>query len=95
MFIKKFTTGNPALKKAIDDVLKEMDGVYSGSDEYNSLLKNLERLYALREKDSKSTVSPEILVNIAGNLAGILLILNYERAHVVTSKALSFVMKLR
>jgi hypothetical protein len=32
---------------------------------------------------------------VIGNLTGILLILNYERAHVVTSKAIGFVLKPR
>lgn len=40
------------------------------------------------------SIKPEVLVNAAAHMAGILLILQYERVHVVTSKALSFIPKL-
>lgn len=95
MFIKKTEIAKTGLDKAIDDALSEMSGVNCDSEEYATMLKNLERLYALREKDLKTRVSPETIALIAANLAGIAMILTHERAHVVTSKALSFVMKLR
>jgi len=83
------------LDEAIDLVLSEMQTISSDSDEYAKMIVQLERLYKLKEIDSPKRVSPDTLAIVAGNLAGILLILNFERAGVVTSKALSFVMKLR
>lgn len=65
------------------------------SDEYAAIADQLTKLYALKESNSKRRVSPDTLAMIAGNLAGILLIVGHERAHVVTSKALNFVMKMR
>lgn len=51
----------------------------------------------LKEKDVETygKLKLETLAPIAGSLGGILLILGFERAHVVTSKALGFVMKSR
>lgn len=41
------------------------------------------------------TVTPDTLLVVGGNLAGILLILNFEKFDLVRSKALSFVLKGR
>ena len=40
-------------------------------------------------------VTPDTLIIVAGNLAGILLILNFEKLDIVRSKAMSFVLKGR
>ena len=40
-------------------------------------------------------ISPDTLLIVGGNLLGILLILNFEKADIVTSKALNFVLKGR
>ena len=40
-------------------------------------------------------VSPDTILIIVGNLAGILLILKYEKLDIITSKALGFVIKGR
>lgn len=52
----------------------------------------LERRKDLRKK---SRISPDTMAIIASNLLGILLILGYERGHVITTKALGFVMRGR
>jgi exopolyphosphatase/pppGpp-phosphohydrolase len=79
------------LEVAIDNALKELSGHEAHSEEYASIVDQLTSLYALKE--SPSRVSKDTLVAVAGNLAGILLIINYEQRHVVASKALGFVGK--
>lgn len=95
MFTKK--TPEPTLiDEAINVIIVEMRNKKATDPEYAVMVSQLERLYKLKEIDSpKKRVSPDTVALIAGNLAGILLILNYERAHVVTSKALGFVMKAK
>lgn len=44
---------------------------------------------------SNFKISPDTLLVVGGNLLGILLILNFEKAEIVTSKALNFVLKGR
>jgi hypothetical protein len=56
-------------------------------------LKEAELEIKVRELDKPDKLSKDTLAIIGGNLAGILLVIGYERAHVVTTKALSFLMK--
>lgn len=51
----------------------------------------------LKEKDLEThgRVSKETLALIAANLAGIVVVLGYERANVIASKAFGFITKLR
>lgn len=83
------------LDETIDAALAQLKGIEVGSDEYNRKMDQITKLYTLKEKNSPKRVSPDTLILVAGNLAGIVLILGYERAHVVTSKALGFVLKSR
>jgi septal ring factor EnvC (AmiA/AmiB activator) len=49
-----------------------------------------------READAKpDRLSKDTLAIVAGNIAGIMLIIGYERVNVIASKALAFVMKSR
>lgn len=83
------------LKKEIDETFKEMKYFDKDSDEYQLLLKNLERLLKAQNEKSRSKISPDTIAVVVGNLAGILLILHYEKVNVITSRALGFVIKGR
>lgn len=87
---------NPAtINDVIDLVQTQMLSLDADSEEFNTLNNQLEKLYKLKTTNKSFRVSPDTLAIIGGNLLGIALILGYERAHVVTSKALSFVMKTK
>lgn len=51
-----------------------------------------------RELESKNDhpwrPSPEVIMSVAGSLAGIIAILSYEKANVLTSKAVTFIPKI-
>lgn len=81
-----------ALKAAFDD-LKAHDPF---SDEYNKTLNQIERLHALRfpKKESRG-ITADALLGVVSNLLGIGMILGYEKANVITTKALGFVTKLK
>jgi hypothetical protein len=64
------------------------------NEERLSAMKAYRELCELQEK-SKTRVSPDTLLIVGGNLIGIVLILGYEHLHVVTSKALGFVLRGR
>lgn len=88
----------PTLNEAIDHLLLEMQSHKAHTDEFSKCVDQLTKLYDIKksiEKDNKKIVSYDQLFAVAGNLAGILLILNFERAGIVTSKALSFVLKAK
>lgn len=91
----KTETEKSGLDKVIDDLLANMHSAECDSEEYAKMADQLEKIYKLKEVDSKKRVSPDTLALIGGNLAGILIIVGYEHSHIVTSKALSFLNKLR
>lgn len=86
------TTGADA---AIELAFAELKGYEPHTKEYAECLTQIERLAALRSSDKKEkkTVSADNLISVGGNLAGIGMILGYERTHVLASKALGFVLK--
>lgn len=61
------------------------------SEDYVAMLDQMSKLYKLREEN---TISMDTWATIAANLAGIVIILNHERAHVIASKSFGFVKKL-
>lgn len=83
------------LDEVITKVLAQMSETNSGTPEFAAMADQLTKLYKLKEIESPSRVSPDTLAVVAGNLAGILMILNFERVHIVTSKAIGFVLKPR
>lgn len=91
----KSKTEDSALEQAIDELFDEMSGYSGDSEEYAKRVDQLSKLYSLKEIDSKKRVSPDTLAIVAGNLAGIVVIVGYERMNIVTSKALNFILKLR
>ena len=92
---KKQNAVDAALEMVITDLLIELKEENKHSDDYTKLVQQLVTLYGLKENSSRKPLSPDALLAAGANLAGILLILNYEKMGVVTSKALSFVAKLR
>lgn len=63
------------------------------------IIKDQERLdyigKILDENKTKVVFSPDTLLIVGANLLGILLILNYEKLDIVSSKAVSFILKAR
>lgn len=93
MFNKKTQSERPGLNEAIELVLDELKTHDPDSKEYALILTQLERLYALQSPKKDNPVSKDGLVAVIGNLAGIGMILGFERFNVITSKALGFVIK--
>jgi hypothetical protein len=83
------------LQAAIDEMLRELATVSGDSEQAERIVARLTELNELQKTNSSGPLSKDAVVTAATNIAGILLILNHERAHVVTSKALGFVQKLR
>lgn len=81
------------LDQAIDDALFTLLSHHPTSDEYATIVERVAKLHKLKEIESPQRVSPDTLLTVGANLAGIMMIIHHERLNVVTSKALSFVMK--
>ena len=87
----KKTKHDLELEEVIATTTNELHTVTAESPEFDRILNQLERLHRLRDDSRKGRVSPDTLAMVLGNLAGIGMIVGYERTHVVTSKALGFV----
>lgn len=83
------------LNDSIDRVLSEMNMVEPYSEEYEALLSHLERLIRLQKEEKSNRVSPDTMALVLGNLAGVLIIVMYERVHVITSRGLQFILRSR
>jgi prefoldin subunit 5 len=82
------------LDEEIERVLQEMETLSPESDEYNALLKQLERLTKLRKKERpQRRLNPDTLVMVGGNILVALVIVAYEQYHPMTSKAQAFIGK--
>jgi hypothetical protein len=89
----RITTKPDALQVAIDEALAQLHGIEVNSNDYNDKMTTINELYKLKEKNTPKRVSPDTMAIVVGNLVGIGMIIGYERAHVVTSKAIGFVLK--
>jgi hypothetical protein len=83
------------LEKEIDSVIQTMSLYHPGSEEYGYIADNLDKLYKTKANEQVRRVSPDTIAVVAGNLLGIVLILGYEKADIITSKALGFVLRGR
>lgn len=93
MFDARKPDEDSGLKTAIETVYSEMASYGSESDEYSKMVDQLSKLYSLKVIPTR--ISPDTLAIVIGNLLGIILIVGHERTHIVTSKALNFVLKLQ
>lgn len=93
---KKKTTEPTALDKALDEAYTHLASFNPESDEHAAITKQIVELEKIRDARNKgSKISPDTIALIAANLVGIVLILNFEKAGVITSKAMGMVGKLR
>lgn len=99
MFNDTPTSNEQGVNDAIDSLLAEMSGLNGDSEEYATMVTQLTKLYSLKEIDNKvkswKRVSAETLVVVGGNVLGIAMIVSHERASVLTSKALSLLLRTR
>lgn len=96
MFNLPFTSrDDDDLDKEIRRVISDMSDTDSNTDEYKAMATNLRILMETREGQQSRRVSPDTVLIVAANLIGILAVLEFEDNHVITRKALSFVLKPR
>lgn len=92
---QKPTAEKTGLETTIDNLISEMAGHDGNSEEYTKMTDNLETLYKLKAEDKPDRVDRNTIAIVAGNLLGILVIVSFEKSHVMTSKALSNLLKPR
>lgn len=83
------------LEKEIDRTLELLQDPNISPEEYSDRIGYLDKLYKMKSYQSSNRISADTRAMIISNLAGIALILWYEKADVITTKALGFVTKGR
>jgi hypothetical protein len=82
------------LESELEHQLKALKNHAGGSEEYAKTLSHVERLHDMID-EKHSIVSKDALLNVGANLLGIFMIIKHEHVNVITSKALSFVIRPR
>lgn len=93
MFIDR--ENKPPLDVSLEVAHASLQNLDPNSEEYGVVLDRIARLEKMKDARRRPSISPDTLVMAVTNLLGILLILNYERTDIVTTKALGFVSKAR
>lgn len=86
---------NPGLDMVINALELEMKDLNGDSPEYAKMRKHLSKLYALKKQDASTRISPDTLAVVGGNVLIAVLVIGYEQKNVITTKALSFLSKVR
>jgi hypothetical protein len=93
-FLSTPETEPSKLDPLIEDVIMEMKGLDTDSEEYQTALTSLRVLYEAKATEPKrKELDPNTVASVAGSLAGIGLILLFEMRGVITSKSMNFVPK--
>lgn len=91
----KPSTNKAGLEKAIDDLISELEHLEGNDPQYAAIVDQMTKLHKLKTEESSKPVDPNQLIAIGGQLFGILMIIHHERVNVITSKALTYIPKLR
>jgi hypothetical protein len=83
------------LEKEMEDVVKIMSTHQPDSKEYSVMAENLERLNKVYAQQCERKTKPDTKWLIAGNLLIVGLVLGFERAGIITTKALGYIIKGR
>lgn len=96
MFNSTKTNKTDLLQQAINNLYSELAGHMADTEEYDRIANQIVKLEKLQKETNPSwRPSPDALIGAAGSVLGIVLILHYEKLGVITSKALSFVGKMK
>jgi hypothetical protein len=93
--LKKQPEQKSDLDKAIDRLFDDLQTHDPETDKYAAIVTQLEKLYTLRCNSKPATVSKDTLYIVGGNIVVALIIVSFEKTHVITTKMISFLLKLR
>lgn len=79
------------MDEEIERLAAQLSTISSLSDDYATILNRLSILTKARAEKNEKAISMDALVNVGANIVGILLVLNYEKLNVITSKAITMV----
>lgn len=83
------------LEDEIESILDEMSIEHSDTEKYTKMAENLQTLCSARSEYERNRYKPYMdkLIGVCGTLVCIMLIMNYEKADTIVTKALAFIPK--
>ena len=98
MILKKTDSNRDNLHKTIDKLFEDLSNISPDSPEFLSAVQAQKELYNLRKVDHEihndRVESYTKLAAVAANLAGIVMVVEFERTRVLTSKAMQLLQKI-
>lgn len=100
MFTKKKPYEPSAgLEEAMTVALSRLSELKDDPKAFTAAVKDIDALYELAypglKKEAKKQIDPNAIIAAGASLLGIVAILGYEHGHIITSKALGFVVKTK
>lgn len=84
---------------SLDEMIRDIEVLMfrhdNHSEEYQSLLKQYDKLIELRNSQKRKPIDPNVLLTVAANLTGILVVVNAERLSALSSKVWGLLMRPR
>lgn len=91
---EKKETNKSHIEAEIDAVIEEMAVEHADTDKYSTMAENLEKLCRAKSYEKNFILDKNTILTVVGTTLTVALILNFEKADVLTSKALGFVKKV-
>lgn len=85
----------PNFQTELDRALADLSKLPIESQQYETAVKNIQILCTARAQKANDVPSMDAILTVGANILGILMVLNYEKANIVTTKAIGFIMKGR
>jgi hypothetical protein len=83
------------LDEEIIAALNTLETVRDDPEKYSAIVDRITKLHKLKSEERLKLPSLDTALVVGANIFGILWLTRYEREHVISSKALGFVMKPR
>jgi hypothetical protein len=78
------------IDETMQDILKKIHAVSPSDDDYTTAVENLARLHALKQNEKSARPwNQQGLQSAFATVVSVLIIVGFERTHLVTSKALT------
>ena len=87
------TKSQAALDGEIERLVEALKSEQPGSEEYLKISTNIRDLCEARERKNPLQMDVNTLVAVGANILGLVIILNFERTGVITSKAFGWIFK--
>lgn len=85
----------PKLQIEIDKAILELGDHDARSEEYGTIVERLSKLHKMQQETKPASVDPNTALTVGANLVVTAMIIRHEQLNVITTKALSFIIKPR